>query len=131
MTIERPGGNRPAFHVVSGEPRPKLASEPTATASSPSLPQSSFTTLRTSHAPPTRSGPSVTRRGERPGGAGCGYNAAETIDGHWFAFIGDPDGKIVGNSDPSKIGGDVQDLLAMRRSMPPRRTSGWSRSRYG
>ena len=39
------------------------------------------------------------------------YNAAETIDGHWFAFIGDPDGKIVGHSDISKIGGDTQDLF--------------------
>ena len=39
------------------------------------------------------------------------YNAAETIDGHWFAFIGDPDGKIVGHSDQSMIGGDVQDLF--------------------
>ena len=39
------------------------------------------------------------------------YNAAETIDGHWFAFIGSPDGVIVGHSDPSKIGGNVQDLF--------------------
>ncbi len=39
------------------------------------------------------------------------YNAAETIDGHWFAFIGDPDGKIVGHSDITKIGGDTQDLF--------------------
>ena len=39
------------------------------------------------------------------------YNAAETIDGHWFAFIGGPDGKIVGHSDISKIGGDTQDLF--------------------
>ena len=39
------------------------------------------------------------------------YNAAETVDGRWFAFIGGPDGKIVGHSDISKIGGDVQDLL--------------------
>ena len=39
------------------------------------------------------------------------YNSAETIDGHWFAFIGDPDGKIAGHSDPSMIGGDVQDLF--------------------
>ena len=39
------------------------------------------------------------------------YNAAETIDGHWFAFIGDPDGKIVGHSDPSMIGGEVQDVF--------------------
>ena len=39
------------------------------------------------------------------------YNAAETVDGHWFAFIGGPDGKIVGHSDISKIGGDVHELL--------------------
>ena len=39
------------------------------------------------------------------------YNAAETVDGRWFAFIGDPSGKIVGHSDPSMIGGDVQDLF--------------------
>ena len=39
------------------------------------------------------------------------YNAAETVDGRWFAFIGGPDGKIVGHSDITRIGGDVQDLL--------------------
>ena len=39
------------------------------------------------------------------------YNTAETVDGHWFAFIGGPDGKIVGHSDFSMIGGDVQELL--------------------
>ena len=39
------------------------------------------------------------------------YNAAETIDGHWFAFIGDPNGVIAGHSDPSMIGGNVQDLF--------------------
>ena len=39
------------------------------------------------------------------------YNAAETVDGHWFAFIGGPDGKFVGHSDISKIGGDTQDLF--------------------
>ena len=39
------------------------------------------------------------------------YNEAETVDGHWFAFIGDPNGKIVGHSDLSKIGGDTQDLF--------------------
>ena len=39
------------------------------------------------------------------------YNSAETIDGRWFAFIGDPDGRIVGHSDPSMIGGDVRDLF--------------------
>ena len=39
------------------------------------------------------------------------YNDAETVDGHWFAFIGDPDGKIVGHSDLSKIGRDTQELF--------------------
>ena len=39
------------------------------------------------------------------------YNNAETVDGNWFAFIGDPNGKIVGHSDISLIGGEVQDLL--------------------
>ena len=39
------------------------------------------------------------------------YNAAETIDGRWFAFIGDPDGRIVGHSDISMIGGDVRELF--------------------
>ena len=55
---------------------------------------------------------------ESPGSALAGleeaidyYNAAETVDGRWFAFVGGPDGKIVGHSDLSKIGGDVQDLF--------------------
>ena len=39
------------------------------------------------------------------------YNAAETIDGHWFAFIEDPDGKIVGHSDPSMIGRSASDIF--------------------
>ena len=39
------------------------------------------------------------------------YNAAETVDGQWFAFIGGPDGVIVGHSDPSMIGGGVRELL--------------------
>ncbi len=39
------------------------------------------------------------------------YNAAETVDGRWFAFIGGPDGKIVGHSDISMIGRDVQELF--------------------
>ena len=39
------------------------------------------------------------------------YNAAETVDGQWFAFIGGPDGTIVGHSDVTLIGGDVEDLL--------------------
>ncbi len=39
------------------------------------------------------------------------YNAAETIDGHWFAFIKDPDGKIVGHSDPSMIGRSASEIF--------------------
>ncbi len=39
------------------------------------------------------------------------YNAAETVEGKWFAFIGDPSGKVVAHSDASLIGGDVQALL--------------------
>ena len=39
------------------------------------------------------------------------YNAAETVDGKWFAFIGDPDGKVVGHSDISMVGREVQELL--------------------
>ena len=39
------------------------------------------------------------------------YNAAETIDGRWVAFIGDPNGRIAGHSDPSMIGGDTSDLF--------------------
>ena len=39
------------------------------------------------------------------------YNTAETIDGHWFAFIGGPDGKVVGHSDLTMIGGETQDLF--------------------
>ena len=39
------------------------------------------------------------------------YNAAETVDGKWFAFIGDPEGRIAGHSDISMIGRDTQDLF--------------------
>jgi len=39
------------------------------------------------------------------------YNTTDTADGHWFAFIANPDGTIVGHSDPDNIGGDVEDLL--------------------
>ena len=39
------------------------------------------------------------------------YNTAETVDGRWIAFIGGPDGKIVGHSDVSLIGRDVHDVL--------------------
>ena len=46
------------------------------------------------------------------------YNAAETVDGKWFAFIGGPDGKIVGHSDPLLIGGQVWDLLGGDVDLP-------------
>ena len=39
------------------------------------------------------------------------YNAAETLEGDWFAFIGDPNGKIAAHSDTSMIGRDTQDLI--------------------
>ena len=39
------------------------------------------------------------------------YNAAETVDGKWSAFIGDPSGKIVAHSDASMIGRDTRELL--------------------
>ena len=39
------------------------------------------------------------------------YNTTETVEGHWFAFIGDPNGKIVGHPDEAMIGRDVQDLF--------------------
>ena len=39
------------------------------------------------------------------------YNSAETVDGRWFAFVGDPYGKIVGHSNPLMIGREVQELF--------------------
>ena len=39
------------------------------------------------------------------------YNTANTVDGHWFAFIGDPTGNIVAHSDPTMIGGETRELL--------------------
>ena len=39
------------------------------------------------------------------------YNTAETVDGQWFAFIGGPDGRIVGHSDLTMIGRDVQNIF--------------------
>ena len=47
------------------------------------------------------------------------YNAAETVDGRWFAFIGSPDGTVVGHSDPSKIGGDTSDIFGTTPFPPP------------
>lgn len=43
--------------------------------------------------------------GEFPGRAGGDG------DGQWFAFIGGPDGKIVGHSDITKIGGETRDIF--------------------
>ena len=39
------------------------------------------------------------------------YNAAETVDGRWAAFIADPGGTIVAHADASMIGRDVEELL--------------------
>ena len=39
------------------------------------------------------------------------YNSAETVDGQWFAFIGDPEGSIVGHSDPMEIGKGIQEVF--------------------
>ena len=55
------------------------------------------------------------------------YNTAETVDGQWFAFIGGPDGKIVGHSDISLIGGDVQDLLG-GETFEATEAGGWVKS---
>ena len=47
------------------------------------------------------------------------YNSAETVDGRWFAFIGDPDGKIVGHSDLTMIGGETSDIFGLVPLTPP------------
>ena len=39
------------------------------------------------------------------------YNSAETVDGYWFAFIGDPHGNIVAHSDPAMIGTKTRTLF--------------------
>ncbi len=47
------------------------------------------------------------------------YNSAETVDGRWFAFIGSPDGNIVGHSDISKIGQETSDIFGTTPFPPP------------
>ena len=47
------------------------------------------------------------------------YNAAETVDGRWSAFIGGPSGKIVGHSDLAMIGRDTVDLFGGTAYPPP------------
>ena len=39
------------------------------------------------------------------------YNTADTIDGHWFALIANPDGTIAGHSNPTLIGQPTQTIL--------------------
>ena len=39
------------------------------------------------------------------------YNAADTADGKWLAFIAGPDGAIVGHNDPAAVGTDIEALL--------------------
>ena len=52
------------------------------------------------------------------------YNSAETVEGRWFAFIGDPGGKVVGHSDPSMIGSATQDLFGSETLQAPE-SGGW------
>ena len=67
---------------------------------------------------------------ENPGDALAGldaaidyYNAAETVDGRWFAFIGDPDGQIAAHSDPSMIGRYTSDIFGRIPFPPPELTA--------
>ncbi len=39
------------------------------------------------------------------------YNTAVTVEGSWFAFIGEDGGRIVGHSDTSLIGEETQELF--------------------
>ena len=39
------------------------------------------------------------------------YNTAETVDGSWFAFIGEEGGRVVAHSDPEMIGTETQELF--------------------
>ena len=56
------------------------------------------------------------------------YNAAETVEGRWFAFIGDPNGKIVGHSNPAMIGRDTRDLLGTEPFEAAEAASAWVES---
>ena len=47
------------------------------------------------------------------------YNNADTVDGKWFAFIGDPNGEIVAHSDISKIGRDTRELFGAESLQAP------------
>ena len=39
------------------------------------------------------------------------YNSAETVEGEWFAFIADSNGKVVDHYDKALVGTDLKDLL--------------------
>ena len=39
------------------------------------------------------------------------YNSADTVEGEWFAFIADSNGKIVDHYDKALVGKDLKDLL--------------------
>ena len=56
----------------------------------------------------------------RPGQEGCSAATGECGQQRreWFAFIGGPDGKIVGHSDLTMIGRDTSDLFR-GRPFPP------------
>ena len=55
------------------------------------------------------------------------YNAADTVEGAWFAFIGGPEGKIAAHSDAAMIGRDVQDLFGSQ-TFTATESGGWVES---
>ena len=55
------------------------------------------------------------------------YNTADTIDGHWFALIANPDGTITGHSNPALIGQPTQTILDTT-TIHPTETGTWVES---
>ena len=51
------------------------------------------------------------------------YNAAATVDGQWFAFIGAPDGTIAGHSDPAMISQPIAEIFGLVPFPPPNLTA--------
>jgi len=52
------------------------------------------------------------------------YNAAQTVDGRWMAFIADPSGLVLAHSDPSMIGRPLGDVLGTAAASIPAAGSG-------
>ena len=55
------------------------------------------------------------------------YNTADTIDGHWFALIANPEGTITGHSNPALIGQPTQTILDTT-TINPTETGTWVES---